>query len=263
MTAGFIGSLSMRMALTLVVTFLSAATSSSFASEPKIVLKHLKGGVYLVEDFYYVKENSAVYVGPETVTVIGATWTPESAEHLAAEIRKVTSKPIGEVIVPDYHTDRSGGSAYFRSIGARVVSTRMTYDTLLREWDDNLAETRKAHPGYPMVPLTLPDRTYAGGYELQGGRVRAIYLGPAHTPDGVFVYFPKEKILFGNCILKEFLGYLGSADVVEYPKTLQKLKDLNLGFTTIIAGHGSPLHGPDLIDKFLQMLDEYSRQQRN
>ena len=103
------------------------------------------------------------------------------------------------------------------------------------------------------LPLVPPDTTFSG--ELQGGKVKAIYLGPSHTPDGIFVYFSEEKALYGNCILKEQLGNLEFADRVEYPKALQKLKQLNLGFTTIVAGHWSPIHGPELIDQYLQLLD--------
>jgi metallo-beta-lactamase class B len=233
---------------------------AAVAAAPAVTLTHLRGGVYLAVDTFYVQENSVVYVGPEHVTVVGATWTPETAKLLAAEVRKVTPKPIREVIVPDYHADRSGGSPYFRSIGAKIVSRRQTADLLQARWPQHMRDLRKAYDGYPDIPLTLPDTVHDGDYELQSGRVRAIYTGPAHTPDGVFVYFPEERILYGNCILKEHLGNLDSANVAEYPKTLLKLKARNLGYTTIVAGHFSPLHGPDLIDRFLKLLEFHRRQ---
>lgn len=239
---------------------LLAALLSLAAVPPSVTLTHLRGGVYLAVDTFYVQENSVVYVGPEHVTVVGATWTPETAKLLAAEIRKVTAKPIREVLVPDYHADRSGGSPYFRSIGAKVVSRRQTADLLRERWDRHMAELQKVYAGYPAIPLTLPDTVHDGDYELQRGRVRAIYTGPAHTPDGVFVYFPEERILYGNCILKEHLGNLDSADVAEYPNTLRKLKARNLDFTTIVAGHFSPLHGPELVDRFLKLLEFHRRQ---
>lgn len=230
------------------------------ADPPSVTLTHLRGGVYLAVDTFYVQENSVVYIGPEHVTVVGATWTPETAKLLAAEIRKVTSKPIREVLVPDYHADRSGGSPYFRSIGAKVVSRRQTADLLKERWAAHMAELQKVYAGYPAIPLTLPDTVYDADYELQAGRVRAIYTGPAHTPDGVFVYFPEERILYGNCILKEHLGNLDSANVAEYPNTLLKLKARNLDYTTIVAGHFTPLHGPDLLDRFLKLLEFHRRQ---
>lgn len=208
----------------------------------------------MVEDYFYSKENSVVYVGDNSVAVVGATWSPETAKLLATEIGKVTSKPIAEVIDTNYHPDRAGGNAYFQSIGAKIVSTKLTRDLLEAHWDEMVRYTQKAIPSYPTLPLIAPDKTFAGDFELQGGRVKAIYLGPSHTPDGIFVYFPEEKVLYGNCILKEQLGNLDFADLTEYPKTLQKLKQLNLGFTTIVAGHWSAIHGPELIDQYLQLL---------
>lgn len=103
-------------------------------------------------------------------------------------------------------------------------------------------------------PLTLPDTTYPGNFTSQGGRVRGLYLGRAHAPDDIFVYFPDAKILYGGCILKEQLGNLALANLVEYPRTLHKLKEPQLGYTTVIAGHCSPIHGPELVDQYLQLL---------
>ena len=75
---------------------------------PSITLKHIRGGVYLVEDSFYAAENSSVYIGKTHVTVIGATWTPETAEIVAKKIRMITSCPITEVINTNYHPDRAG-----------------------------------------------------------------------------------------------------------------------------------------------------------
>jgi metallo-beta-lactamase class B len=224
------------------------------AENPRVVLTPLRGNVYVAEDYFYAKENSVVYVGENSVTVIGATWTPETAKLLANEIVKVTQKPITEVIDTNYHPDRAGGNAYFESIGAKIVSTKMTSDLLKARWDKIVRDVQKGFPSYPSLSLVLPDQTFAGDFELQNGAVKAIYLGQSHTPDGIFVFFPKEKVLYGNCILKEQLGNLDSANVTEYPKTLQKLKQLSLGFTTIVAGHWSPIHGPELIDQYLALL---------
>ncbi len=221
-----------------------------------LTLTHLRGPVYVVEESCYGLENSVVYVGPEFVTVIGATSTPETARLLAEEIRKVTPKPIREVVNTNYHPDRAGGNAYFKGIGARIIATRMTRDLLEQKWTSVVEWTRAAVPAYPQLPVVLPDAVHEGDFALQSGRVRAIYLGPSHTQDGIFVYFPEEKVLYGGCILKEQLGNLSFANVDEYPKTLERLKKLNLPVTTIIAGHWSPIHGPELIDQYLKLLRE-------
>jgi metallo-beta-lactamase class B len=248
------------MKLIRILVLFVLAVPVAVAENPQVVLTPLRGHVYVAEDYFYLKENSVVYVGESSVTVVGATWTPETARLLATEIGKVTPKPITEVIDTNYHPDRAGGNAYFKSIGAKIVSTKMTSDLLQARWDETVRSMQKGFPSYPALPLVLPDKTFAGDFELQGGGLKAIYLGAAHTPDGIFVFFPREKVLYGNCILKEQLGNLDSADLTEYPRTLQKLKQLNLGFTTIVAGHWSPIHGPELIDQYLALLAAKSRQ---
>jgi metallo-beta-lactamase class B len=243
-----------RMLLSVVTSLVAQFVA---AEGPRVVLTPLRGGVYVAEDYFYSKENSVVYVGDSSVSVVGATWTPETAKLLANEIRKVTQKPITEVIDTNYHPDRAGGNAYFKSTGAKIVSTKMTNDLLKAHWDEMVRYVQKGVPGYPTLPLVPADQTFPGDFQLQSGGVKAIYLGPSHTPDGIFVFFPKEKVLYGNCILKEQLGNLDFADLTEYPKTLQKLKQLNLGFTTIVAGHWSPIHGPELIDQYLALLADH------
>jgi len=243
-----------RMLLSVVTSLVAQFVA---AECPRVVLTPLRGGVYVAEDYFYSKENSVVYVGDSSVSVIGATWTPETAKLLANEIRKVTQKPITEVIDTNYHPDRAGGNAYFKSTGAKIVSTKMTNDLLKAHWDEMVRYVQKGVPSYPTLPVVPADQTFPGDFQLQSGGVKAIYLGPSHTPDGIFVFFPKEKVLYGNCILKEQLGNLDFADLTEYPKTLQKLKQLNLGFTTIVAGHWSPIHGPELIDQYLALLADH------
>lgn len=241
-----------------IVGLLVLAFSAARADAQQMMLTHLRGPIYVAEDPYYGKENSVVFVGTQSVTVVGATWTPETAELLADEIHKVTTKPISEVINTNYHPDRAGGNEYWKRAGVRIVSTQMTYDLLKSDWTRIVDWTRSVIPSFPPLTLTLPSATHPGDSELQGGRVQAFYLGASHTPDGLFVYFPQEKILYGGCILKESLGNLAFADLQEYPKTLRKLKQTHPDIDTIIAGHGTAVHGPDLIDRYLDLLQKNS-----
>jgi metallo-beta-lactamase class B len=232
------------------VAWLCAGTASAAG----LTLRHLTGALYLAEDGFYAQENSLVYVGPRSVTVVGATWTPETAARLAAEIRRVTDKPIGEVINTNHHPDRAGGNAHWRKLGAEIVATRLTRELMQREWSGVVEFTRAGIPDYPRVEPVLPTRIFPGDFALQEGRVRALYLGRSHTPDGIFVYFPEEQVLYGGCILKEQLGNLAFADLEEYPRTLARLAALKLEVRTIVAGHGSPVHGPELVEHYLGLL---------
>lgn len=224
------------------------------AAAPHVALVPLKPNLYVVEDTYYAAENSMVYVGRDHVTVIGATWSPETAALLVAEIKKITSKPVTEVVLQNHDLDRTGGNAYFRQRGVKLIAIQATSDLLAKEGKEQIADTRKFAPDYPEVPIVLPDTIVGNDFALQDGAVRGLWLGASHKPDDIFVWFPNEKVLYGGCALKPFLGNTNGADLVEYPKTLAKLKALKLPIETIVAGHGAAVQGPDLIDRYLGFL---------
>lgn len=237
------------------VVFASFSFNNIYAVE--LTVKQIKDSTYVVEDNYYYKENSMFYIGDKYITVIGATWTNDTALLLDKEIKKISKKPIKEVINTNYHPDRAGGNAYWQSIGAKIISTQMTYDLMKKDWDNTVEFTKKSIADYPRLPLVLPNKILPNNFELQNGKIKAIYLGPSHTADGIFIYFPKEEVLYGNCILKEKLGNLSYADIKEYPKTLDKLKNLNLKISYIVAGHDSAIHqGAGLIDQYKSLLEK-------
>lgn len=240
------------------VLALFLAIPGARAAAPHVTLRHLTGPIYLVEDTHYFTTNSLVYVGPRTVTVVGATWTPQTARALASRIAEVTKEPVTEVIDNDYNPEYAGGNAYWKGIGARVVSTQLTCRLMRRDWTGVGDLVRRYFPSYPHVPPTLPTATYPGSFDLQEGKIRVLYLGPSHTPDDVFVYFPNERVLYAGSILKEHLGNMAFADVGKYESTLRRLQRLHLDIRTIVSGHWSALHGPELIDRYLEMLEAYS-----
>jgi metallo-beta-lactamase class B len=144
----------------LIILFLSY--SYNLQASEIVNLKKISDKIYVVEDFYYIKENSIVYIGDEHVTLIGATWSPETAKRVAEEVRKITTKPIREVVNTDYQPDRSGGNAFWKAQDAKIISTQLTHDIMGRQWAHIVTVTQRAFPTYPKVPLTLPDTVYSG-----------------------------------------------------------------------------------------------------
>lgn len=250
----------MRPALVALVAaaFLSSARSgyADDTPDPKLVtIKHLTGPLWVVEDDYLFRENSVLYVGQSTATLIGTGWTPQVAALIAAAVGRVTSKPVREVVDTDYNPERAGGNGYWKDAGAAVIATKRTDELLRSDWTKVGDFTRAAIPAYPHVPLSLPTRVYPGDFSLQDGQVRAFWLGPTHTPDDIFVYFPSQRVLYAGNILKEHVGNLAfAADIHTYEATLERLKAMRLPLRYVVSGHWEPVHGPELIDTYIGFL---------
>jgi metallo-beta-lactamase class B len=224
---------------------------------PSVSISWLTGSIYLVEDEAFdILTNSLVYVGPSQVTVIGASWTPETAKAVADQIKQITPLPITEVIDTSPDPEWSGGNGYWKRIGAKILAVEITATLLQHTWRTTVADFRQAHPSYPDEPPVLPTEVRPGDFQLQDGNIRCFYLGPSHTPGDIFVYFPKERVLDAGSILKEHLGNMAKADVNAYPRTLHRLEALHLDTNMIVSGHWSAVHGPDLIEHYLELLRE-------
>ena len=250
-----------RLGRSLAALLLCAIPASARAEPSDVSLHWLTGSVYLVEDTLCdIQTNSLVYVGRSHVTIIGASWSPATARALAAQVKAVTSLPITEVVDTSPDPEWSGGNAYWRSAGARVIAMKVTADLLARTWPATVAGFQAQCVAYPDVPLAMPTDVRAGDFDLQSGAIHVFYTGPSHTAGDVFVYLPNERVLDAGSILKEHLGNMAKADVYAYPATLRKLKDMRLDVALVIAGHWSPVHGADLVDHYLDLLRQEVRE---
>jgi metallo-beta-lactamase class B len=97
-----------------IAGILLLSISSIYATEPTVSIYPVSDSLFVAEDSHYAKTNYAVYLAAALLTVVGAGWSPETAELLAQEIKKLTNKPIGDVIVPDHDPEYAGGCAYWK-----------------------------------------------------------------------------------------------------------------------------------------------------
>jgi glyoxylase-like metal-dependent hydrolase (beta-lactamase superfamily II) len=64
---------------------------------------------------------ASLYFG-DYVLVIDANF-PWAAEHILADIKTITSKPVRFVFDTHYHADHTMGNSVFTAHGAAIVST--------------------------------------------------------------------------------------------------------------------------------------------
>src|SRR5438105_1575741 len=100
--------------LAAAAAFLLLLVTGLRAEEPAIRLTRLRGPLYIVEYDHFAKTNYLFDIGPSSVTLIGATWTPDTAKALNQQIKQVTDLPVREVVIPSPDPEWSGGTAYWK-----------------------------------------------------------------------------------------------------------------------------------------------------
>ncbi len=123
------------------------------------------------------------------------------------------------------HDDRTAGLAFFRDKLVKTYTSRLT-DSICKAKNKNRAEF-----------VFDKDTSFKiGQYAFQ-----TYYAGPGHTSDNIVIWFQKEKILYGGCLIKSTeatdLGNMADANLPEWPKSLKKIQDKFGWSAYIIPGH--------------------------
>jgi metallo-beta-lactamase class B len=210
--------------------FLALPAFVSFAQNPKLKIKHLTGDIYVYTTYNTYKgtvtDANAVYlVTNKGVVVIDAPWDTTQFQPFLDSIQAKHRQKVVLAIATHSHGDRAGGLAFFKSKGIKTYTNTLT---------DQLLEINKE----PRAAYTFTnDTTFTVGQY----KINTYYAGKGHTKDNIVVWFPKDKVLFGGCLVKsaeaDDLGYIGEADIEEWPKSIEKLKLKYPDTKFVITGH--------------------------
>jgi glyoxylase-like metal-dependent hydrolase (beta-lactamase superfamily II) len=188
--------------------------------------------------------NAAFIIGTQGVVVIDALGSPALAQGLINAVAKITPLKITHVVVTHYHADHIYGLQSFKKIGAKVVAHPAAKEYLNSEtavqrlsasraelfpWIDETTQLVEADIWVDKdVPLSL------AGIELL-----LKPAGPAHTPEDMIVYMPKDKVLFaGDLVFRGRIPFIGpTANTGPWLASLKSM--LALGATSIVPGHGA------------------------
>lgn len=155
-------------------------------------------GMYLVTD--------------EGVVLFDTPWDSTQFQPLLDSIQQQHYKSVRICIATHWHDDRTGGLEYYRQQGIQTYTTALT-DQLSKENNNKRAE----------FLMTQDTVFHVGQYAFE-----VYYPGQGHTADNIIIWFAKEKVLYGGCLIKgaeaKDLGYLGDANMAEYKATLLKVQ---------------------------------------
>ena len=160
-------------------------------------------------------------------------------------------------IVTGFHQDNLGGNEELIARNIPVFGMTMTAD-LVRDKGDELkrilvesvknSENKSYFERYSTLNLVPPNRTFmlkkgeTKIIEVASEKFEFFYPGESHTVDNAVVFVHKEKILFGGCMIRALSnrrpGYIKYANMIEWPKSVELVKDQFPDCDIIIPGHG-------------------------
>src|SRR5262249_42299311 len=156
--------------------------------------------------------------------------SPAATKGLVDAIRRVTDKPIKDVVICSDHGDHTGGNVSFPPDVTYLVHP--TSKTTL----DHQTAAPNARPDARRLPVAqLVSDKHA--LRLGGEPIQILFLGRAHTGGDLSVYLPRERILFlSETFLNRVFPAMRSAYPSEWLAALTKAEQMNVD--TFIAGHG-------------------------
>jgi metallo-beta-lactamase class B len=179
--------------------------------------------------------------------MIDSPWDTTQFQPLLDSIKVKHNATVKLCIATHFHEDRTGGLAYYKQQGIKTYTTRQT-DELSKKRGMKRAEF-----------LITSDTTFTiGQYSFQ-----TYYPGHGHTADNIVIWFEKEQILYGGCLIKSVddstLGNLADANVKTYANTLKNVQKKYKSPRYIIPGHNNWLSNKS-VEHSLKMAEKLSKE---
>jgi metallo-beta-lactamase class B len=207
----------MRTSTFAILLFFAATKINAQSDTSKLNITHLKDNFYIYTTYSTYEGNQIPAHGMYLLTDSGAIlfdtpWDSTQFQPLLDSIHLKHNKKVKICISTHWHSDRTEGLEYYKQKGIRTYTTVLT-DKL------SLANNKK-RAEFLMIKDTVFN---TGQYEFE-----VYYPGEGHTTDNIVIWFAKERILYGGCLIKgteaENLGYLGDANVKQYKTTLKNVQ---------------------------------------
>lgn len=185
-------------------------------------------------------------VTDEGVVMIDTPWDSTQFQPLLDSIKARHHKNVIMCIATHSHEDRTGGLEFLKQQGIQTYTTKLT-DEISRKRNGVRAES-----------LIEKDTTFTIGQHT----FQTHYPGKGHTADNIVIWFEKDKILYGGCLVKSTeatdTGNLADANVKEWETTIKKIQKTYPKPNYIIPGHQG-WTSTNSLNHTLQLIREYRR----
>ena len=183
--------------------------------------------------------NGFVYINKGEAIIVSTPDSDTETQNLIDWVRNEQKAKIVGYVIDRWHTDAMEGLDIVKQNGIKSYSYELT----------RIIAKIKGLP--------IPEIGFDPKLELKvgGNKVICHFLGEAHTKDGIVVWIPSEKILFGGNGIRNYNGWvgnLGDANLKDWSKTVERIKKEYGTAKTVIPGHGRH-GGAELIDYTIEL----------
>ena len=271
--------MTIRRALLCVLT---CSISLTAQNRPAPTKTEIAPGIFLFTTPAYgdvgLDGNSIAILSRDGVLVFDTNGTLAASALVLAEIRTLTDQPVRWIVNSHWHWDHwYGTETYLRAFpDVRIVSHEKNRELMMgpalafnrpfmeQQLPAYLQDMEKRAAGTPAlkplldedtafleqkknVHLVFPNVTFTDRLVIELGErhIEVLNYGRGVTPGDTFVYLPKEKILLLGDLIVNPVTFALSGFPTEWLRVLEKVDALDA--TTIVTGHGPPLHDKTLL----------------
>lgn len=249
--------LQMKKHILFITLFLIINSSFTFGQTVKNELKispiTTNFYVYTTYKMYGTKKqdaNGMYVVTPEGVILLDSPWDDFPYQLLLDSIEAKHHKKVVLALATHSHEDRTSGLDFYNKNGIKTYSTKQT-DVISIENERPRAEF-----------LIEKDTVFNVG----NVKFETYYGGEGHTNDNIVIWFDKQKILYGGCLVKSIdaadLEYVDEANILEWPKTIKSVQIKFKKPKYIITGHHD-WTSLNSLNHTLKLLREFERNNKH
>lgn len=189
--------------------------------------------------------NGLIYINNGEAVIVSTPDSDEDTQKLIDWVRNEKQANIVAYVIDRYHPDAMQGLDVVQQNGIKSYACKRT---------QRIAKEK----GLPVAKIGFKTKKV-----IQVGDEKVIchYLGEAHTKDGIVVYVPGEKILFGGNEIRNYNGWVGNigdANIYDWSQTATNVKKEYGEAKIVVPGHGK-FGGAELIDYTIQLFADVKR----
>lgn len=161
------------------------------------------------------------------IVLVDTAWGDTLTAVLLAWADTALAWPVRLAIGTHAHDDRIGGCATLSDRGIPLKVSPATHRRL------SLADAAYAR----IIP-----QLHRTGDAVRVGGLEVFAMGPAHAPDNVAVWLPRQRVLFGGCAVRPATstsrGNVADADTLQWSSAIMRLQLRYARALQVVPGHG-------------------------